>query len=220
VVIDELADLMLVARADVENSIQRICQMARAAGIHLITATQRPSVDVVTGVIKANIPSRIAFAVASQPDSRTILDGSGAEKLLGRGDMLFYPIGAAKPVRAQGAYVSEAERDAVVAWLREHGRPEYSEAMVAAAEGADEGDGGEAADELFAAAVRVVAETGQASVSMLQRRLRVGFTRAGRLIDMMEERGFVGPHQGPKPREVLITLDGYRRLFGDGPDGR
>jgi S-DNA-T family DNA segregation ATPase FtsK/SpoIIIE len=220
VVIDELADLMLVARADVENSIQRLCQMARAAGIHLVVATQRPSVDVITGIIKANIQTRIALAVASQVDSRTILDVAGAEKLLGRGDMLFHPVGASKPVRAQGAYISDGELEAILAYLRSQGKPNFH-ADIAAAE-ADGGDGGEgdgAGDALFAAAVRVVAETGQASVSMLQRRLRVGFTRAGRLIDMMEERGFVGPHQGSKSREVLITPEAYRRLFGDGGEG-
>jgi S-DNA-T family DNA segregation ATPase FtsK/SpoIIIE len=214
VVVDELADLMLVARADVENSIQRIAQMARAAGIHLVAATQRPSVDVITGVIKANIPSRIAFAVASQPDSRTILDGAGAEKLVGRGDMLYYPLGAQKPVRVQGAFVSEAERDAVVGWVREQAHPEYHQEIMSA-ESAETAEDGDTGDALFARAVRVVAETGQASVSMLQRRLRVGFTRAGRLIDMMEERGLVGPHKGSKSREVLITVEGCRRLFGD-----
>ncbi|MBX5476908.1 MAG: DNA translocase FtsK 4TM domain-containing protein [Clostridia bacterium] len=213
VVIDELADLMLIAARDVEDAIQRLAQMARAAGIHLIVATQRPSVDVITGVIKANIPSRIAFAVSSQADSRTILDGAGAEKLLGKGDMLFYPIGAPKPVRAQGAYISEAELEAVLDFVRAQAAPEFNPEVLSGPAGAanDEDD---RQDELFAEAVRVVMETRQASVSMLQRRLRVGFTRAGRLIDMMERRGFVGPHQGSKAREVLITPEMYERVFG------
>ncbi|HVB10966.1 MAG TPA: DNA translocase FtsK 4TM domain-containing protein [Bacillota bacterium] len=215
VVIDELADLMLVARADVENSIQRLCQMARAAGMHLVVATQRPSVDVITGVIKANIQTRIALAVASQVDSRTILDVAGAEKLLGRGDMLFHPVGGSKPIRAQGAYISDSELESILGFLRNQGKPQFN-AEIAAAEADDEEDEREdAGDALFSSAVRVVAETGQASVSNLQRRLRVGFTRAGRLIDMMEQRGLVGPHQGSKSREVLISMEGYRRMFGD-----
>lgn len=215
VVIDELADLMLVARADVENSIQRLCQMARAAGIHLVVATQRPSVDVITGVIKANIQTRIALAVASQVDSRTILDVAGAEKLLGRGDMLFHPVGGSKPIRAQGAFLSDSELEAILTFLRNQGQPTFN-AEIASAEAEEDGrDRDEAGDSLFADAVRVVAETGQASVSMLQRRLRVGFTRAGRLIDMMEERGLVGPHQGSKSRDVLISMEAYRRMFGD-----
>jgi S-DNA-T family DNA segregation ATPase FtsK/SpoIIIE len=215
VVIDELADLMLVARADVENSIQRLCQMARAAGIHLVVATQRPSVDVITGVIKANIQTRIALAVASQVDSRTILDAAGAEKLLGRGDMLFHPVGGSKPIRAQGAFLSDSELESILAFLRSQGKPSFH-AEIAAAEADAEDEGhDDAGDALFADAVRIVAETGQASVSMLQRRLRVGFTRAGRLIDMMEQRGFVGAHQGSKSREVLISMEGYRRMFGD-----
>ena len=216
VVIDELADLMLVARGDVEDAIQRLTQMARAAGIHLIVATQRPSVDVITGVIKANIPTRIALAVSSQVDSRTILDAAGAEKLIGRGDMLFRPVGSQKLIRAQGAYVSETEVEAVLSYLREHGAPEYDEAMANAdpdddVSGEEGGDG----DALFVDALRVVVESRQASVSNLQRRLRVGFTRAGRLVDMMEQRGYVGPHQGSKSREVLLTLDQFQRLYGD-----
>ena len=218
VVIDELADLMLVARSDVEDAIQRLTQMARAAGIHLIVATQRPSVDVITGVIKANIPTRIALAVSSQVDSRTILDVAGAEKLVGRGDMLFRPVGAQKSVRAQGAYLSEGERDAVLDFLRTLGKPEYDTAIMEAEpedEPGAEADGGD--DRLFVDALQVVVESGQASVSNLQRRLRVGFTRAGRLIDMMEQRGFVGPHQGSKSREVLMSMDQFRRLYGDRP---
>ncbi len=219
VVIDELADLMLVARADVEDSIQRLTQMARAAGIHLVVATQRPSVDVITGVIKANIPTRIGLAVSSQVDSRTILDVAGAEKLVGRGDMLFRPMGAQKLVRAQGAFVADSEVEAVLKFLRETGRPEYH-AEIAEAEAQDGPDGDAAGedDNLFVDALQVVVESGQASVSNLQRRLRVGFTRAGRLIDMMEQRGFVGPHQGSKSREVLLTLDQFRRLYGERPE--
>ncbi|MBE3591089.1 MAG: DNA translocase FtsK [Firmicutes bacterium] len=216
VVIDELADLMLVAARDVEDAIQRLAQMARAAGIHLIVATQRPSVDVITGVIKANIPSRIAFAVSSQADSRTILDGAGAEKLLGKGDMLFHPIGAAKPIRAQGAYISESELEAVLSFVRAQAAPAFEADVLASAAGAGD-DEDDRHDDLFEEAVRVVMETRQASVSMLQRRLRVGFTRAGRLIDMMERRGFVGPHQGSKAREVLITPEMFARVFGRPP---
>ena len=216
VVIDELADLMLVARSDVEDSIQRLTQMARAAGIHLIVATQRPSVDVITGVIKANIPTRIALAVASQVDSRTILDGSGAEKLVGRGDMLFRPMGVQKLLRAQGAFIDDAEVEAVLSFLRERGRPDYDATLLEVEE--EEGGGGLDApneDRLFADALAVVVESGQASVSNIQRRLRVGFTRAGRLIDMMEQRGFVGPHSGSKSREVLLSVDQFRRMYGD-----
>ncbi|HEY8450261.1 MAG TPA: DNA translocase FtsK [Bacillota bacterium] len=212
VVIDELADLMMVAPVDVEDAIQRLAQMARAAGIHLIVATQRPSVDVITGVIKANIPSRIAFAVSSQTDSRVILDMAGAEKLVGKGDMLFSPMGASKPIRVQGVYVSEAELEALLDFIRGQQAPTYDEGVLAATEQAGsepiEGD-----DDLFPEAVRLVVEAGQASVSLLQRRLRIGYTRAGRLIDMMEERGFVGPHQGSKPRDVRLTMEEYRRLF-------
>jgi len=218
VVIDELADLMLVARSDVEDSIQRLTALARAAGIHLIVATQRPSVDVITGVIKANIPTRIALAVSSQIDSRTILDGAGAEKLVGRGDMLFRPMGVQKLIRAQGAFIADSEVEAVLQFLRGTGRPEYDAAIMEAEpdDGPGSGGGGEG-DGLFIDALHVVCESGQASVSNLQRRLRVGFTRAGRLIDMMEQRGFVGPHQGSKSRDVLLTLDQFRRMFGDRP---
>lgn len=213
VVIDELADLMAIAPVDVEDAIQRLAQMARAAGIHLVVATQRPSVDVITGVIKANIPSRIAFAVSSQVDSRTILDVGGAEKLVGKGDMLFYPVGASKPVRVQGAYVSENETESLLEFVRAQAEPEYRDEVVAPdADPLDLDD--EPGDELFAKALRAVVDSGQASVSMIQRRLRVGYTRAGRLIDMMEEKGYVGPHQGPKPREVLITLKEYEDLYG------
>lgn len=213
VVVDELADLMMVAPVEVEDSVQRLAQMARAAGIHLILATQRPSVDVITGVIKANIPSRIAFAVSSQVDSRTILDASGAEKLLGRGDMLFHPIGASKPVRVQGAFIPESDLEHVLNFIKKQGVPECRPEVLAQEQEETKAEE-ENRDELFPEAVRVVLETGQASVSILQRRLRIGYTRAGRLIDLMEERGIVGPHQGPKPREILITAADYRRLFG------
>ncbi|MDI3269203.1 MAG: DNA translocase FtsK, partial [Bacillota bacterium] len=212
-VIDELADLMLVAAKEVEDSIQRLAQMARAAGIHLVLATQRPSVDVITGVIKANIPSRIAFAVSSQADSRTILDGGGAEKLLGKGDMLFYPMGASKPMRAQGAYISERELERVLEFVRGQGKPQFHQEIAAGSEAGEEEEGEE--DPLFLEALRIVVETRQASVSMLQRRLRVGFTRAGRLVDAMERRGYVGPHQGSRSREVRITPEQLDRLLGE-----
>jgi len=219
VIVDELADLMMVAPAEVEDAIHRLAQMARAAGIHLVLATQRPSVDVITGVIKANIPSRIAFAVSSQADSRTILDVGGAEKLLGRGDMLFLPVGTNKPMRLQGAYVSESDVEAVVEFTARQTEPKFEEDVIAeGTEDSHQGPGQE--DELFPEAVKVVFEHGQASISLLQRKLRIGYTRAGRLIDAMEERGFVGPFEGSKAREVLITYDEYRRLFGDSSEGR
>jgi len=201
VIVDELADLMMVAPGDVEDAICRLAQMARAAGIHLIIATQRPSVDVITGVIKANIPTRIAFAVSSQADSRTILDMAGAEKLLGRGDMLFLPVGAPKPVRVQGAFVSDSEVEAVVSYVGNQQEPQYAEEMMPAPE-----KEGELAvdDDLYEQAVQLVIEAQSASVSMLQRRLRIGYTRAARLIDMMEANGIVGPYEGSKPREVLV----------------
>ncbi|PRR75472.1 FtsK/SpoIIIE family DNA translocase [Neomoorella humiferrea] len=212
VLIDELADLMMVAPADVEDAICRLAQMARAAGIHLVVATQRPSVDVITGLIKANISSRIAFAVSSQVDSRTILDMAGAEKLLGRGDMLFLPIGASKPIRVQGVYVSDREVEDLVTYVKQQGRPEYDPNFLKGEEVA--GETGEAEDELFPAAVRVILETGQASISMLQRRLRIGYTRAARLMDMMEARGFVGGHEGTKARAILTSWEEYEELFG------
>jgi len=200
--VDELADLMMVASSDVEDAIMRLAQMARAAGIHLIIATQRPSVDVITGVIKANIPSRIAFAVSSQTDSRTILDGGGAEKLLGRGDMLFIPIGASKPVRVQGAFLSDDEVERVVEYVIGQQKAQYQEDMIPQ----DVPDTKqEVEDELYDEAVQLVVEMQTASVSMLQRRFRVGYTRAARLIDAMEMNGVVGPYEGSKPREVLIN---------------
>lgn len=200
VIIDELADLMMVASGDVEDSITRLSQMARAAGIHLIIATQRPSVDVITGVIKANIPSRIAFAVSSATDSRTILDTGGAEKLLGRGDMLFLPVGASKPVRVQGAYLSDEEVEEVVDFVISQQKAQYQEEMIPE-EPQDQPDFD---DELYDEAVLLISEMQTASVSMLQRRFRIGYTRAARLIDAMEARGVVGPYEGSKPRAVLI----------------
>lgn len=201
VIVDELADLMMVASSDVEDAIMRLAQMARAAGIHLIIATQRPSVDVITGVIKANIPSRIAFAVSSQTDSRTILDTGGAEKLLGRGDMLFVPIGASKPVRVQGAFLSDDEVEKVVEYVVAQQKAQYQEDMIPqdVQETVQEVE-----DNLYDEAVQLVVDMQTASVSMLQRRFRVGYTRAARLIDAMEMNGVVGPYEGSKPREVLI----------------
>lgn len=201
VIVDELADLMMVASSDVEDAIMRLAQMARAAGIHLIIATQRPSVDVITGVIKANIPSRIAFAVSSQTDSRTILDSGGAEKLLGRGDMLFIPIGASKPIRVQGAFLSDDEVERVVEYVIGQQKAQYQEDMIP--QDVPETKQ-EVEDELYDEAVQLVVEMQTASVSMLQRRFRVGYTRAARLIDAMEMNGVVGPYEGSKPREVLI----------------
>lgn len=200
VIVDELADLMMVASSDVEDSITRLAQMARAAGIHLIIATQRPSVDVITGVIKANIPSRIAFAVSSATDSRTILDMGGAEKLLGRGDMLFLPVGASKPVRVQGAFLSDNEVEDTVNFVIGQQKAQYQEEMIP--DDTTEAMG-EVEDELYGDAVDLVIEMQTASVSMLQRRFRIGYTRAARLIDEMEARGIVGAYEGSKPRAVL-----------------
>lgn len=208
VIVDELADLMMVASADVEDSITRLAQMARAAGIHLIIATQRPSVDVITGVIKANIPSRIAFGVSSQVDSRTILDMAGAEKLLGRGDMLFLPVGMSKPIRVQGAFLSDQEVEAVVKYVSGQGQAEYDERLIPTVEDEQQANE-EPLDELYGQAVQIVVESKHASVSLLQRRLRIGYTRAARLIDEMEARGIIGPYEGSKPREVLISQEQY-----------
>jgi len=210
VIIDELADLMMVAPNDVEEAIIRLAQKARAAGIHLIVATQRPSVDVITGLIKANIPSRIAFGVSSQTDSRTILDMNGAEKLLGRGDMLYLPVGASKPVRIQGAFISDVEVEEIVQFVKAQQKANYNEDLIPDINPANENDTAE--DELFYDAVELVLENNQASVSLLQRRLRIGYTRAARLIDEMEEKGFVGPYEGSKPRKVLITKEQYHQM--------
>ena len=217
IIIDELADLMMAAPREVEDAICRLAQMARAAGMHLVIATQRPSVDVITGVIKANIPSRIAFAVSSQVDSRTILDTSGAEKLLGRGDMLYSPVGTSKPIRIQGCFVSDKEVEAVVEFIKSGKVVEYDEKIIeeidrrATSEkndskgGGGSNDDGDDEDPMITEAIECVVEAGQASTSLLQRRLRLGYARAARIIDQMEQRGIVGPFEGSKPREVRIT---------------
>ena len=216
IVIDELADLMMAAASEVEDAIIRLAQMARAAGMHLVIATQRPSVDVITGLIKANIPSRLALTVASQVDSRTIIDTGGAEKLLGKGDMLFMPVGMAKPMRVQGCFVSNREVESVVEFLKPAVETTYDEAIIQeidrqaaasgkSAAGADEDLGDGEGDELLPQAIETVVEAGMASTTMVQRRLRVGYARAGRLMDEMEQRGIIGPHEGSKPRQVLIT---------------
>ncbi len=227
VVIDELADLMLVAAKEVEESICRVAQMGRAAGMHLIIATQRPSADVITGLMKANIPSRIAFAVASSLESRIILDTTGAEKLVGRGDMLYFPLGSGKPQRVQGCLISDEEVAAVVGFIKQNsGGAEYDQEIMhdiekhaAEKEKGSKGVGGSAPedvgddyDELLPAAIEVVVETGMASVSMLQRRLKLGYSRAARLVDQMEEKGVVGPFEGSKPRQVLITKEQWQEM--------
>lgn len=217
VIIDELADLMIQAAAEVETSICRLAQLARATGIHLVIATQRPSVDVITGTIKANISSRIAFTVSSQIDSRTILDQKGAESLIGRGDMLFLPIDASKPLRVQGCYVSEKEIENVCEFWRAQEAPQYvlSPEEYVHDEKKESGDfGDQAVDPLWQDAVTFVAERGEASTSMLQRRFKLGFQRASRMLDQMEERGIVGPRDGPRPREVLVSVSEAAALFG------
>ena len=227
VVIDELADLMLVAAKEVEESICRVAQMGRAAGMHLVIATQRPSADVITGLMKANIPSRIAFAVASSMESRIILDTTGAEKLVGKGDMLYFPLGDAKPTRVQGCFITPEEIDRVVSFVKNAaGEAHYDQDVIekiqqavdakadkgSKSAPADSAQDGEEVDELLSAAVEVVLETGQASVSMLQRRLKLGYSRAARLVDQMEERGYVGPFEGSKPRQLLITKEKWQEL--------
>ena len=213
VVIDELADLMMVAAADVETSIARLAQMARAVGIHLIVATQRPSVDVLTGTIKANFPCRMAFATASRHDSRTILDQVGSEKLLGRGDMLFMAPGTSRVIRLHGAYISEEETASLIRWLKKQGPPELDRSILDTPEKSKGGgDSGGSDDALFDEAARLVVREGQGSASFLQRRLRVGFSRASRLIDMMEQDGLLGPSQGSKPREVLVQRDYFEEV--------
>jgi len=207
IIIDELADLMMVAPNEVEDSICRLAQMARAAGMHLVIATQRPSVDVITGVIKANIPSRIAFAVTSQVDSRTILDMAGAEKLLGKGDMLFYPVGEPKPIRIKCAFVTDKEVESVVSHIKSMGSAEYNEDIIEEINNEntqEENDPGDN-DELLPQAIELVVEAGQASVSLIQRKFKVGYARAARIVDQMEERGVVGRYEGSKPRQVLMT---------------
>ncbi|HVR11565.1 MAG TPA: DNA translocase FtsK 4TM domain-containing protein [Thermoanaerobaculia bacterium] len=216
VIIDELADLMMVSSSDVETSIARLAQMARAVGIHLIVATQRPSVDVLTGTIKANFPCRISYATASRHDSRTILDQIGSEKLLGRGDMLMMPPGSSRVIRLHGAYVSEQETASLVRWLKKQGKPDLDPDVLRApaeSEGAG-GDGADSDDELYDEAARLVVAERQASASFLQRRMRIGFSRAARLIDIMERDGLLGPPQGSKPREVLVKPDYFAELDG------
>ena len=211
IIIDELADLMMVAPSQVEDSICRLAQKARAAGMHLIVATQRPSVDVITGVIKANIPSRIAFAVSSQVDSRTILDMAGADKLVGKGDMLFNPLGSGKPLRVQGTFISDQEVNDVISFVKAQTEeePEYSEKVIDRIERANSVvssvEDKAPDDELLSDAIELVVQAQQASVSMLQRRFRIGYNRAARIVDMMEERQIVGPQDGSRPRQVLIT---------------
>lgn len=204
-IIDELADLMMAASSDVEDSICRLAQKARACGMHLVLATQRPSVDVLTGLIKANVPSRIAFAVSSLVDSRCILDMAGAERLIGKGDMLFAPMGSSKPIRVQGAFISDSEIDAMVEFIKQQGQPEYDEAVQKAQSESSEEGGDFFEDELMPQAIEMVLETGQASASMLQRRFRVGYTRAARMVDTMEAMRIVGPNNGSKPREIIMT---------------
>ena len=222
IIIDELADLMMVAAKEVEDSICRLAQKARAAGMHLIIATQRPSVDVITGIIKANIPSRIAFAVSSQVDSRTILDQVGAEKLLGKGDMLYYPTGAAKPTRIQGAFVSDEEVEKIVSFVKTNGEATYNEDILDSIEksgktdkeiqDANSKDPDDNTDEHLMEAIDLVVETGQASTSFIQRKFKVGYARAGRIIDQMEERGIISGYQGSKPRQVLMSKERWEEL--------
>ncbi|MEG1404504.1 MAG: DNA translocase FtsK, partial [Oscillospiraceae bacterium] len=224
IVIDELADLMLVASKEVEESICRVAQMGRASGMHLVIATQRPSADVITGLMKANIPSRIAFAVSSGMESRIILDTSGAEKLIGAGDMLYAPLGVGKPLRVQGAFVSDEEREKVIDFVKAGAEVEYSEDILAQIEKAaeekdsvgngksDASDNSSDYDDLLPQAVDVIFETKQASVSMLQRRLKLGYARAARIVDQMEEIGIVGPFEGSKPRQVLITRQQWQEM--------
>ena len=229
IIIDELADLMMVVGKDVEDSICRIAQKARAAGMHLIVATQRPSVDVITGLIKANIPSRIAFAVSSQVDSRTILDGAGAEKLLGMGDMLFMPVGAPKPIRIQGTFVRDVEISRVLDFIKQSATVQYDEAMIEAMEkhaimdgkkGASSADADEetGSDPMLKQAVEVVIDAGQASTSLLQRRCKLGYARAARIMDEMEQKGIIGPYEGAKPRAVLISRQQWLEMQMNQPD--
>ena len=217
IIIDELADLMMVAQNDVEDAICRLAQMARAAGMHLVIATQRPSVDVITGIIKANIPSRISFAVSSGVDSRTILDMVGAEKLLGKGDMLFFPVGKPKPIRIQGAFISDKEVERIVDFLKANGEAKYNEDILEKIEKTDISDkeadeNNDDIDELLDDAIETVIETGQASAVFIQRRFKVGYARAGRILDQMEKRGIISGYQGSKPRKVLISKEEWQEM--------
>ena len=230
IIIDELADLMMVAAKEVEDSICRIAQMGRAAGMHLIIATQRPSANVITGLMKANIPSRIAFSVASAMESRIILDTMGAEKLVGKGDMLYAPIGSGKPLRVQGCFVTDSEVEAVAEYVKDHYDADYNQDVLkdiekkaqqtgspkkpASVSDPDPSDEELEGDEMLPAAVDVILETGQASVSMLQRRLKLGYARAARIVDEMEDKGIVGPFQGSKPRSILITKEQWEARKG------
>jgi S-DNA-T family DNA segregation ATPase FtsK/SpoIIIE len=204
IIIDELADLMMVASRDVEVALTRLAQMARAAGIHLILATQRPSVDVLTGIIKANFPTRLTFQVSSKTDSRTIIDTNGAENLLGMGDMLFLPPGTGRLQRIHGAYISETELARIIEFIKAQKAPEYDPAVVETPAREEAGGGDLEYDEHYDAAVALVTKTGQASISMIQRHLRIGYNRAARIVDVMEQEGVVGPADGAKPREVLV----------------
>jgi S-DNA-T family DNA segregation ATPase FtsK/SpoIIIE len=224
IIIDELADLMMVAPHDVEDSICRLAQMARAAGMHLVIATQRPSVNVITGVIKANIPSRIAFSVSSQVDSRTILDMAGAEKLLGKGDMLYYPVGIPKPVRVKGAFVTDKEVELIVDFVKNQVRAHYDQEIIENInenvnndeENASDTD----SDELLDQAIEAVIDCGQASVSFIQRKFKVGYARAGRIIDQMAERNVISGYEGSKPRHVLLTRERWEEMkMSDSGDG-
>ena len=222
IVIDELADLMMVAAKEVETSICRIAQKARAAGMHLVVATQRPSADVITGIMKANIPSRIAFAVASQIESRIILDTTGAEKLIGKGDMLYAPLGEGKPTRVQGCFISSDEIEAVIAHIKQTSTAEYNEEILEHIErqaeqvdskgGGSSGDASGDEDEMIEEAIDVIMDCRQASTSMLQRRLKLGYARAARIIDQIEELGIIGPSEGSKPRQILITRDEWQEM--------
>jgi S-DNA-T family DNA segregation ATPase FtsK/SpoIIIE len=212
VVIDELADLMMVASNEVEESICRLAQMARAVGIHLILATQRPSVDVITGLIKANLPARISFRVSSKTDSRTILDSNGAEQLLGKGDMLFLPPASSRCIRLHGPYISEQESARLASFLRKQGKPVFNDSITAEDEQAGPGSIEFEKDELYDDAARIVVDAGQVSISYLQRRLRIGFSRAARLVDMMEAEGLVSPGAGGKPRDVLVDRGYFQEV--------
>jgi cell division protein ftsK/spoIIIE len=218
IIIDELADLMMVAAKEVEDAICRLAQMARAAGMHLVIATQRPSVDVITGIIKANIPSRIAFAVSSQVDSRTILDSAGAEKLLGKGDMLFFPIGASKPTRVQGAFVSDSEVENIVKYIKTDEINENTTSILEKIDNIDNpvnnvsDDEDDDNDPLLEEAIEEVIRNQTASTSFIQRKFKVGYARAGRIIDQMEQRGIVSGFQGSKPRDVLMSKERWNEL--------